>query len=377
MRRIHAIDMLRGMVMVLMILDHTRNYFGGAPFNPTDVTQTTIAWFYTRWITHFCAPAFILLAGTSAYMSSARTKGIGELRKFLAVRGLWLIFLELTWVRFSWAFDFNFGHCELGVIWAIGVSMLALALVVSLPTWAVGALGTVIVLTHNMYDGVHSTDLGAFAPVWKLLHEFGPLMTSEPISVFVYYPLIPWIGVIFLGYCLGALWDYWGENRTKRLLQLGVFMYGAFIVLRGLNFYGDPNPWIFHEDKVMTALSYLNVTKYPPSLSYLLMTLGPALILLSFFTVFNHEKSILTKFGQVPLFIYLVHIPLIHILAHIAIRMDGSTAWEFGTKKPMGVGFELWGVYLATVIIILMLIPLSNWFGKLKMSKAHPILRFL
>lgn len=364
--------------MVFMVLDHTRDFFSGAPFNPTDLTQTSAAWFLTRWITHFCAPVFILLAGTSAYMSSARRSGSMELRRFLAVRGFWLIFLELTWVRFAWEFNVNYGLSELGVIWAIGISMLALALVIHLNTKVIGAIGLLLVATHNLFDGVHASSFGPLAPLWKLLHEFGPLYAGQNFTVFVYYPVLPWIGVMFLGYCLGALWEHWEESRGRRLIQLGVGMCVAFVLLRASNFYGDPHAWSVQSDSVITALSFLNATKYPPSLLYLLMTLGPAMITLGIFTKIKFPSTILVSFGRVPLFFYLIHIPFIHLIGHIAVGVNfGFSAWEIGSRKPLGIGFELWGVYLGALIAIACLYPLSIWFGNLKMRKAHPLLRFL
>lgn len=377
MRRNHAIDLLRGLVMILMVLDHSRDFMSNVSFKPTDLTQTTGLLFFTRWITHYCAPVFVLLSGTSAYLSSARQKGTKELVSYLATRGLWLILLELTWIRCTWEFNFDFTQNEFGVIWAIGWSMLALAAVVALPVQKIAAIGFSIVAFHNLLDGIHASDLGSFAPFWLFLHESGAYAFGN-IKVMFLYPVLPWVGVIFLGYSLGYVLEKWGEEKNYKLIPLGLGLCFAFILVRSINIYGDLYAWSLQSDALMTVLSFLNTTKYPPSLDYLLMTLGPAMVLLGLFAKIENPPRVLLAFGRVPLFFYLVHIPMIHLLAHVAVAVSsGTSVWEFGIRKPAGVGFGLLAVYLTCAFVIFCLYPLSKWFGKLKMQKAHPFLRFL
>jgi uncharacterized membrane protein len=371
-RRLVAIDLLRGLVMILMALDHTRDFFGASGMDPRDVHEPAL--FLTRWVTHFCAPVFIFLAGISAWLYGARGRSTGELSRFLLTRGFWLIVLEFTVVRLGWTFSLAPSFLVAQVIWAIGVSMVALAALVHLPRWAVAALALITIAGHNALDGIEAANFGAAAWVWNLLHEPALLELGYGVSLFALYPLIPWIGVMAAGYCLGpvlALDD--PAARRRRLLGLGIAATAGFVLLRASNLYGDPAPWVLEQSWSTTVLSFLNCEKYPPSLLYLMMTLGPALILLvAFERAAGPVARWITVFGSVPLFYYVLHLFLIHGLAlAFAQFTTGQSAWLLGTSppdKPSGYGLSLAEVYLVTLLIVLMLHAPCRWFARVKRS---------
>jgi uncharacterized membrane protein len=359
--RIASIDVLRGLVMALMALDHTRDFFSAAGFNPRDVTEPAL--FLTRWLTHFCAPTFIFLAGLSAFLY-ARGRSVAETSRFLLIRGLWLILIEFTIVRLGWTFDLGlFQECTAGVIWVIGASMVALAALVWLPRWAIAVVALVMIAGHNLLDGVRAENLGEGAAVWYFLHQPGLVHLGDRASVFVLYPLIPWIGVMTAGYVLGPVMRLEPEARQRLLFRLGAALTLGFVLLRASNLYGDPAPWTSVEGSLLsTALSFLNCEKYPPSLLFLMMTLGPALMLLA---SFEHARGrfagVLTTFGQVPFFYYVVHIYLIHGLAvATAFAMTGVL-----TSNP-AIGVSLAGVYLVWLLALVLLYPICRWFAGLK-----------
>lgn len=276
--RITSIDMLRGIVMVLMALDHVRDYFGVPGVSPTNLAQTTLPLFLTRWITHICAPVFFLLTGTAAFLSLGR-KSTAELSRFLVTRGAWLILLEVTVIRcLGFQFNFDYQVTLLVVIWALGWAMIALAALVWLPVPAVLGFGVVMIAGHNLLDGVRSVH-----PLWVMLHSQGFLVNKPGFVVFVAYPLIPWIGVTAVGFALGQIYRWSPERRQTFLLRAGIGLAAAFIALRVTNFYGDPAHWAPQASRALTIVSFLNVTKYPPSLLFLLMALGPALLILRAF----------------------------------------------------------------------------------------------
>src|SRR5829696_8085621 len=296
-RRIDSIDLLRGIVMVIMMLDHTRDFIHNAAlqFDPTDLSRTNIALFLTRWITHFCAPVFVFLAGTGAYLQLARGKSKAELSRFLITRGLWLIFLELTVVKLGVFFnpDIRFlGFLQL--IWVIGVSMIVLAALIYLPKSVIAALGLLMIALHNLLDSIHvvgwrgpgSPTPGLGEKLWILLHQAFyafPLVGDNSPVIAVIYPLIPWVGVMAVGYAFGALYQLDAQRRRRLLLSIGGAATALFIILRAINVYGDPSPWSQQKNVVYTALSFLATSKYPPSLLFLLMTLGPAIAALALF----------------------------------------------------------------------------------------------
>ncbi|HYC85930.1 MAG TPA: heparan-alpha-glucosaminide N-acetyltransferase domain-containing protein, partial [Chryseosolibacter sp.] len=276
--RIESIDLLRGIVMIIMALDHVRDYFHADAFlfNPLDLTRTSVPLYFTRWITHFCAPVFVFLAGTSAFLVGQR-KGKSELSSFLLKRGLWLLVLEFTVINFSWFFNLRFSFFALTVIWALGIGMIALAAASRLPFKAILVLGVIMVAGHNLLDGVHVSGSGAPAVGWAVLHE-AKAFTLGSIILYVGYPIIPWTGLMLLGYCFGTWYrrEVPATERKKFLLATGSSLIIGFVVLRLINSYGELSAWSSQNNAVYTMLSFLNVTKYPPSLLYVLVTIGPA-----------------------------------------------------------------------------------------------------
>jgi uncharacterized membrane protein len=357
--RIVSIDILRGLVMAVMALDHTRDFFGTSGFNPRDVMEPAL--FLTRWVTHFCAPTFIFLAGLSAFLYG-RGRSTNELSRFLLIRGFWLILIDLTLIKFGWRFEVDLYRLSAGVIFVIGASMVALAALVWLPRWAIAGVTLVMLGGHNLLDGVRAEELGGASWAWRVLHEPGPVPIGDGVNLYVLYPLIPWIGVMASGYLLGPVMQLEGKARQRLLFRLGAAVTLGFIVLRATNLYGDPASWIVQETWLSTVLSFLNCEKYPPSLLYLMMTLGPALMLLA---CFEHARGafarLLATFGQVPFFYYVVHIYLIHGLAvATGLAMTGTL-----TSTPT-IGLSLPGVYVVWLLVLVLLYPICRWFAELK-----------
>ena len=372
--RLESIDLLRGVIMILMALDHTRDFFGNSGVNPTDPATTTIPLFFTRWITHFCAPVFFLLTGTGAYLS-LRKKSKTELSRFLFTRGLWLIFLEMTVTRcLGWQFNFDYHLLLLMVLWALGWSMVALSGLVYLPVSVVTAFGIVMIATHNLFDGVQSSN-----SLWIILHSQNFLMNRPGFQLLAVYPLIPWLGVTAAGYGLGQIYRWVQMRRKAFLLRLGAGLCGAFLVLRAINLYGDPARWSVQKSAAFTVLSFLNTTKYPPSLLYLLMTLGPAMLFLWAMDAGTPGwlRPALT-FGKVPMFYYLLHIPLIHLVAlGVCYARYGQVHWMFESPSiqffpftpPPGWGYSLPVVYLVWACLVMGLYPLCRWFAGVKQRR--------
>ena len=357
--RIVSVDILRGLVMAIMALDHTRDFFTTSGFNPRDVTEPAL--FLTRWITHFCAPIFIFLAGLSAFLYG-RGRSAEELSRFLVIRGLWLILLDLTLIKFGWRFEVDLYRVSTGVIFVIGVSMVVLAALIWLPRWAMASVTLLMLAGHNLLDSVRAEELSEASWVWHILHEPGLVSLGDGANLYILYPLIPWIGVMAAGYLLGPLMQLEQRPRERLLFRLGVAVTLGFIVLRASNLYGDSTPWIAQDTWLSTILSFLNCEKYPPSLLYLMMTLGPALMLLA---SFEHQRggfaSLLAAFGRVPFFYYVVHIYLIHALAvATAFAMTGVL-----TNTPE-INFNLAGVYFVWLIVLMLLYPICRWFAQLK-----------
>jgi uncharacterized membrane protein len=407
--RIDSIDLLRGIVMVIMMLDHTRDFVhaGGLTFDPTDLTRTTVTLFFTRWITHYCAPIFVFLAGTGAYLQLARGKSKRDLSKFLLSRGLWLIVLELTVVRFGVFFSLDYRFLGfLQVIWVIGVSMIVLAALIHLPLKLVAGFGITMIALHNLLDRYQVTGWqGPGTPVpgfggklWMLMHQgfsIFPVVGFPSPVVLVVYPLIPWIGVMAAGYAFGALYQVDAERRRRWLLGMGLTATALFILIRAINVYGDPAHWSRQKNLVFTVLSFVNTTKYPPSLQFLLMTLGPALLALWWFdssagqparvsAVARFRKALVT-FGRVPLFFYLLQWYTAHLIAIVVGLIAGQTvAWQwqspidkFTNPPPTGVGFSLWVVYVCWIAGVLMLYPLCKWFASVKARRRDWWLSYL
>jgi uncharacterized membrane protein len=379
--RIESIDVVRGVIMILMALDHVRDFFGDSGLNPTDPTTTTVPLFFTRWITHFCAPVFFLLTGTGAYLS-LRKKTKRELSRFLLTRGFWLIFLELVIVRcFGWQFNFDYHLTILNVLWALGWAMIVLSALVYLPAWAVGTFGGVMIATHNLLDSVDSAN-----PFWSILHSPNFIVNKPGHIVLLAYALIPWVGVTSAGYALGQIYRWETAHRKTFLLRAGVGVSLAFIVLRGVNIYGDPLPWTRQKSAVFTVLSFLNTNKYPPSLLYLLMTLGPAMLFLWAVDAGTPQwLRLALVVGKVPMFYYLLHIPLIHLVAvAVCYARYGQVHWmfespglrQFPITPPPGWGYSLPIVYLIWAAVVLTLYPLCRWFAGVKRRRSDAWLSY-
>ena len=369
--RLTSIDLLRGLVMVVMALDHTRDFFSAGGFNPRDVSDTTL--FLTRWVTHFCAPTFIFLAGVSAFLYGQR-RAAGDINRFLFTRGLWLVLIEFTVVRFGWSFNVHFNHFVAQVIFAIGASMVALATLVYLPRWAIAAVGLVMIAGHNLFDGVKAAQFGTAAPLWDVLHQPGHLELVPGVDLVVLYPLIPWIGVMAAGYALGPVFTRDPAARERTLFALGAALTAGFVLLRATNFYGDPAPWAVQASPIATVLSFLNCEKYPPSLLYLAMTLGPALVLLAAFErARGRLAGLITTIGRVPLFYYVVHIYLLHVLALVyAWWLVGDIGALIGAPhKPAGYGLSLPGIYAVWLAVVVALYPLCRWFAGVKRRRRE------
>lgn len=373
--RITSIDLLKGLVMVIMALDHTRDYVHGASrlFSPTDPVHTTWAIYFTRWITHYCAPAFSFLAGTSAFLVSRR-KSTKELSRFLFTRGLWLVFIEFTVINFAWFFDPYFRNPSLVTIWSLGISMIVLAALVYTPRWFILTFSILLICGHNLFDGVRLDG----NVLWAILHRYEVFKLNAGYTFNVYYPVVPWIAVMSLGYWFGAFYDsaYDSEKRKKVLTITGLGFIALFMVLRLLNVYGDPTPWMSYDTLSKTLMSFLNPNKYPPSLLYLLMTLGPALIFLACSeNLKGRVVNFFSTFGRVPFFYYILHIYLIHLIAMVMAQLTGfgwqkmiCSTWVSNMPGLDGYGFKLWVVYLVWGGVVLALYPLCKRFDAYKMG---------
>ena len=369
--RIESIDILRGVVMVIMALDHARDYFHYGSFfsDPTNLETTTPFLFFTRFITHYCAPVFVFLAGTSAFLyGSKKTKS--ELFKFLLTRGLWLIFLEVAVNGLIWSFDLTYSLTLFQVIWAIGFSMICLSLLIYIPKKTLILLALILIAGHNLLDNITLQGMSFKSVAWYLLHQSNFIPLSQTRMIAFGYPAIPWIGLMALGYCLGSLYkkDFNAAIRKKWLLILGIVSIVLFFIIRGLNIYGDLVPWSTQDTTTKTMLSFFNVTKYPPSLAYILITIGHCLLFLyGIETIKNRLTNFLLIFGRVPLFYYFLHVFVIHTLAIIGILVFGGdwknmilTANVFMTAKLSHYGYSLFVVYLVWISVILLLYPLCK-----------------
>jgi uncharacterized membrane protein len=397
-QRVDSIDLLRGIVMVVMLLDHTRDYFSAEAFqfDPTDLSKTSVALFLTRWITHYCAPTFFFLAGTGAFLRQSRGATAAEMSRFLVSRGLWLIFLEATVIRFGISGDFfPHGAYVAQTIWALGWSMIVLAALVHLPLKVVGALSLAMIAVHNAFDGVHvATCLPGQPPcsasdvAIRLLHVSGPIALGGPHGIFLLalYPLIPWIGVMGAGYVFGKLYTLDAAVRRKALMQLGGGLVALFIVLRATNLYGDPTKWsVQPRGLAFTVLSFLNTTKYPPSLLYLCMTIGPGILLLAFMERDRRGAlgRALVTYGRVPMLFYLLQWLYAHGTAFIAYDIAGkkTAALHVLQNNPpealKGAGFSLPVVYVFWILGVLLIYPLCKWFAEVKKRRTDWWLSYL
>ena len=383
-KRIAAIDILRGIIMILMALDHVRDFFSNfKEYNALDLQHASTVMFLTRWITHFCAPVFIFLAGASAFLSLSRGKTKKEAFLFLLSRGLWLIALEFTIIRFGWQFNVDYSLVFVQVIWAIGWSMIVLSLLIALPIPVIAVIALAIIFLHNTLDNIHSVAMGKAAPLWNILHEQGPIALGEHANLFVFYPLVPWIGVMAAGYCFGSLLLLPEDSRNKKMYLIGITCLVAFFLLRVTNIYGDPFPWEPQATWSRTALAFVKVNKYPPSLLYLLLTIGSAIAAIPLLEKLNNGLGrFFTVYGRVPMFYYILHIYLIHAMALIIGLLLGFPSDIFtsngGIFNPNnGWGFSLPIVYLCWVGTVMLLYYPCLWFMRLKMHNKSWWLSYL
>ena len=378
--RLQSVDALRGLVMIIMALDHVRDFVhrGAMSQSPTDLATTTPVLFMTRWITHICAPVFMFTAGIGAYFywRNGRTKP--QLSWFLVTRGLWLIVLELTVMRLAYNFDVAQTYpFFLLVLWGLGLCMIVLAALIWLPIPVIAALSIATIVLHHLAGG------------GPILHRVGAI----PLAGYVFiapYPLIPWIGVMALGYCFGPVLEWPPARRQRFLWRAGLAAVFAFLIVRALNGYGDPARWAWQATATNTVLSFLNTTKYPPSLAFVLMTIGPALILLSRFdrVAFSRSNPLIV-FGRVPLFYFVLHFYAAHIAAVIlAVMTYGTAAFSFMWQPvpsmggpvaafPPDFGWELWVAYAVWIAIVAKLYFVCRWFASVKERRRDWWLSYL
>jgi uncharacterized membrane protein len=380
--RIASIDFLRGLVMIIMALDHVRMYFALGTWyaEPTNLATTTPLLFFTRWITHFCAPVFVFLAGTSAFLYGMKKSNVREIAWFLFTRGLWLILVEVVIVNFAWTFDITYSFIILQVIWAIGLSMVTLSVLVFLPSWLIFAIGMILVFGHNLLDSIIVQGSSVQDVIWHILHQPGTIIIDSTRFINVVYPVLPWIGLMALGYVFGNFYkqDFPIEHRRPWLFAIGVSATLLFIILRGFNLYGEPREWVMLNTPVFRLMSFLNTTKYPPSLHFLLMTMGPALILLAAIEPLeNRLAKPVIIFGRVPFFFYIVHLYLIHGLATLFLLYQGRDGSEYvlssagirsGTLSSFGMSLE--AVYVMWVLVVILLYPICRGYQKYRQN--HP-----
>jgi uncharacterized membrane protein len=385
--RIESIDLVRGLIMLVMALDHVHDFFGDLASSPTDLSTTHVALFFTRWITNICAPVFFLLAGTGAYQALGRLSK-KSLSRYLLTRGLWLIFLEIAVMRFALQFNVDYQVTIVTVLWALGWAMIALAGLIWLPLWAVGTIGAIMVTGHDLLDGGSANALGIWGPLWTVLHgPPGIVFNRGGVTIVIAYALIPWLGVTALGYVLGAVYRWPGGARRKFLFWSGTGLVAGFLLLRFANVYGDPFAWSVQKNAVWTLMSFLNTAKYPPSLLFLLMTLGPALLLLR---AFDGGVPVLLRsaviIGKVPLFFYILHFFLIHLLAVAASwlrygRVDemfrSPDLAHFPFSAPPGWDAGLPAVYGLWLLVLGIMFPLCAWYARLKQRRVDWWLRYL
>ncbi len=396
-RRLNSVDLLRGIVMVIMLLDHTRDFFhrDALDFDPTDLTKTNTILFFTRWITHFCAPIFVFLAGTSSYLQTLSGKSKADLSAFLIKRGFWLILLEFTLIRTLIWFNFDYHLlATLQVIWAIGVSMIVLAGLIYLPLRVVAVASIAIIALHNLLDGIQVNAWAApdkplpgfWGSVWILLHQQGVVYLTPKVYVLALYPLIPWVAVLAAGYCFGVVYQWEPERRQRMLLKLGAVSLVGFVLLRAINIYGDPSRWSVQKNWWFTLMSFLNVSKYPPSLLYLLLTIGFAFPALRWFEKIQSGalSQVFITYGRVPLFFYIGQWMSAHGLAVLVGYLAGQPiAWQFAglfdkpSPNPGNLGFSLWVVYLFWFVGLLLLYPLCRWFAEIKRRRKDWWLSYL
>ncbi|MBE7175482.1 MAG: DUF1624 domain-containing protein [Mucilaginibacter polytrichastri] len=375
-KRIASIDILRGLIMIIMALDHVRDFFHVAAVtgDPLDLKTTTPLLFFTRWITHFCAPVFVFLSGISAYLAS-RKKSRGETGSFLIRRGLWLVLAEVVLISLALTFNPLYNFVILEVIWAIGLSMVFLGLFLFISPRIILPAGLLLVFGHNMFDYYSLPGDGALKFFEKFLISSGPFVVPLGKTHFIgfFYTVLPWTGLMFTGYGIGKWFTLAEEKRRSNLLIAGAVSVLLFVIIRSVNQYGNPQPWSSQKETLFTVLSFLNTSKYPPSLDFSLMTIGPALLLLAFF---ESQKNQLTRicavYGKVPFFYFVTHLYLAHFVLVIAFFASGYGAADIIPKRgislfrPDEFGYPLWIVYLIWLSVVAALYAPCKWFAGVK-----------
>jgi uncharacterized membrane protein len=368
--------------MVIMALDHVRDFFhtDAMSFQPDDLSRTTVPLFFTRWITHFCAPVFMFTAGLAAFFWWSRGHTKSELSRFLWKRGLWLVLLDLTVVRFALNFSLTSGIVILNVLWALGWSMVALGFLVHLPVRFLSLLSVSVIALHNLADPITASQFGSAGWVWNIVHQLG-VFRIDSVPFLAAYPLVPWIAVMSAGFCFGGIMTLDPPQRRQWLTRIGLGLILAFLVIRGVNSYGDPQPWSTQIPGT-ALLSFLRTTKYPPSLDFLLMTLGPAILLLPALERLKlTSTNPLVVFGRVPLFFFIVHLYVIHAAAiPLALLRYGNIAFLWNPLPSLGgdpklypsdYGYNLWVVYVLWLAIVALLYPACVWFAGLKERRSR------
>lgn len=389
-QRLSSIDMMRGIVMIIMALDHTRDFFhvDAQLFNPTDLSKTSTILFFTRWITHFCAPTFVFLSGLSAGLSLHR-KSKKELAWFLFTRGLWLVIIEVTVMRFGFAFNLYYDVTFFEVIYVIGASMMVLSVLVFLPQQVVLAIGLILIFGHDALNlpELRKTPEDSGYALWTLVQQVGFIGIDESHGIFVSYPIIPWLGIMLMGYGVARLYtNFTAEKRKKILLYSGITVIALFIVLRFPNLLQDLDRWSVQKNGWFTFLSFINCTKYPVTVLFTLMILGPVLVILSFTenaSGWLTEKT--TVFGRVPLFYFIVHFYVLHIAAltiHLIVSGKSISEIDFHLSAGLGgiapgVGYPLIWTYVAWALLILLLYPVCRWYNNYKSTHNHWWLSYL
>lgn len=374
--RVQSIDILRGIVMVIMALDHTRDFFhysSSMGADPMDLETTTPFFFFTRWITHFCAPVFVFLSGTSVFLFEAKGKTKKHVSTFLLTRGLWLMLVEILIIVPLWEFSFN--SIDLQVIWAIGLCMVIFSGLIFLPVRVLLFIGIIIIFGHNLLDGIKIQEENWQSFLWSLLHERHAFPLTENMRILVAYPFLPWLGLMITGYCMGTLYskNYPAAKRKNILLFTGLGLIIVFILIRSFNIYGDMHQWAVQRSPLYTFLDFIKITKYPPSLLFILITIGIALVVLSRMeNVSNMLTNKIAVFGKVPFFYYIAHLFVIHLTAFILFFIKGGT-WEQldptgfnNSNLPPSFGFSLTVTYIAWIGIIFVLYFPCRWYNNYK-----------
>lgn len=383
--RIDSIDLVRGLVMIIMALDHTREFMHLTAISqsPTDLTVTTPALFLTRWITHLCAPIFVFLAGTSAFLSFKKQLDPAKTRKFLLSRGIWLFILEFSLVNLALWFDFKFRTLIFEVIAVIGFGFIVLSFLLKVPPRVIGFIGLAIIFGHGLLQYLPLSDPSSLKTILSFLFSSTAVPVTSQFMFVMVYPPIPWLGIMLTGFASGMLFN--NPNRKSIFLKIGIASVALFIIIRLLNIYGDPSQWSVQKTDLYTFFSFINVTKYPPSLLFCLITLGILFLLLSFTEgIKNKLTDMISVFGKVPLFYFLIHLYLIHALMIAMLFLQGFN-WSdlvFGMlsmgrpKAESGIG--LWETYMVWIVVVISLYPLCKWYAKYKGNhKDQKWLRYL